>query len=675
MGVATAPAAPAPGSNGTPAAANRPIGMERGSGHAICGYKLLFATSLWSAYCGQIGLPIVAQVLVNTFRVDGNVLGALQLAAGVIAVFFAAVAGNLQDLGCCGRVFARFGCPRKTWGRRAPPMLLYIPLMSLPLLLAWHPPNWAEVATSVDADHARIPTAEGAFAISTEGLDCATPIAVQARNGTWFFFNSTEPTTAGGEDGDGGSARGGAAVQKSGDLFLHNGTLGLCEALVSDRAFCWPVDEDTRVCSYSDPVVAWWWFFCFVIGMWCFENINAAYKSGSIEIYPWKEERLQLTSLGVVIAILGVSVPVITSGLVQSNSEFGAQPFGNGANTYRWAAAVIACVACFFGLGAVFPLRDARQPTTVAPRSFLREWAELLSTHDAMRWNFCVVVVQQTWGLLQSGLILYYINFVKLVPTEQAGTGYILTVMVGLTTQIVAAGMWGWAFGTTSAEGREKSRNPRNWQLAGTALCVVCNFVAILLDPPTDRDKAGTYRGILIAYALTRVFHSPHDYWWNAVRGWQIDEDCHRLGLGMKRREGTIVAMLNFGVALGSCFVVLLFSFVLVGEDPVCDTRLAAKDVSQTCVDVLWYSFLIGLPLIKCVVFVLVLTHPIRGERLVQLIRRQGEHHQAVDSLGAYKEQPEPTMVKAVIADSSGASAYAAAAGGEEEVSADRVTL
>ena len=149
------------------------------------------------------------------------------------------------------------------------------------------------------------------------------------------------------------------------------------------------------------------------------------------------------------------------------------------------------------------------------------------------------------------------------VPANIAGTGYILTVLVGLFTQIIAAVVWGFLFGTTSNKGREKSRNPRKLQLIGCALCALFNFICILLDPPTPRDETGSYSGMLIAYAFIRALHSPYDYWWNSVRGWQIDEDCHKLGLGTKRREGTIVSLLNVGIAIGSTIAVFIVSSIL----------------------------------------------------------------------------------------------------------------
>jgi len=585
------------------------IGMKQGSGHRVCGYKLLFATMLWSAFCGQIGLPIVSGIMVNTFRADGNLFGTLQLIAGFLALLFAALAGYLQDVGMYSVCFDKWGCPRKTWGRRAPPMLLYIPLMSIPLFFVWLPPNWALTATETAAT-AKYPSSD--FTFPAEGVDCSVPVALTLINGARMSFNETLPTN-----------------KLSKDLTLYNGTTTICEAVVSINSFCWPVSDTVRKCSYSDPVVAYWWFFCFVVGMWCFENINAAYKAGSIEIYPWKEERLQLTSLGVIIAILGVSVPVVTSGIVQNNSEFGASPFGG--NQARMVASVVSCVCVYFGLASYLPLKDARQPSRDKPTFFVWEWIDLLKHHDAMRWNFINVIFNQIWQGLQSAMILYYLNIVALVPTAEAGTGYILTVIVGLFTRIVAAVVLGFVFGSTNPKGRELSRNPRTAQLVGCLLCIVASFVTILIDPPTPRNETGSYTGILLNYALANVFHSPYDYWWNSMRGWQIDEDCHRSGVGKKRREGVIVGLLNFGIAIGSTIGVIVVSVVLVGADPICDTRLAANQMSETCVDFIWYTFLLGLPLLKAINLVVVLMHPIKGERLTQLYYTQGDHHQVID--------------------------------------------
>ena len=495
------------------------IGMERGSGHSICGFKLLFATMLWSAFIGQIGLPIVSGIMVNTFRADGNLFGTLQLIAGFLALVFAAFAGYLQDIGLYGICFERWGCPRKTWGRRAPPLLLYIPLMSLPMLFVWMPPNWALTAYKTDVGSARLPQTNYIFP-TKDGVDCSLPITlVDLSTDHVHVFNKT---------------------LTSGDVVAFNSTMTICEAVVSVNSFCWPVSDTVRKCSYSDSVVAYWWFACFILGMWCFENINAAYKAGSIEIYPWKEERLQLTSLGVIIAILGVAVPVVTSGIVQNSSEFGTSPMG-GASA-RWTASIISCASVFFGMGSFLPLKDARQPTTQKPTFFIYEWYNLLKTHDAMRWNFVNVIINQIWQGLQAAMILYYLNIVALVPTAEAGTGYILTVIVGLFTRILSAGIWGYIFGKTNPKGREQSRNPRNLQMVGCFCTAIVSFVTILIDPPTPRDSTGSYTGLLLYYTLANICHSPYDYWWNAQRGWQIDEDCHRQGLGTKRREGKVTS-------------------------------------------------------------------------------------------------------------------------------------
>ena len=73
-------------------------------------------------------------------------------------------------------------------------------------------------------------------------------------------------------------------------------------------------------------------------------------------------------------------------------------------------------------------------------------------------------------------MILYYLNIVALVPTAEAGTGYILTVIVGLFTRILAAVVLGCVFGSTNPKGRELSRNPRTTQLVGCFLCIVVSL-------------------------------------------------------------------------------------------------------------------------------------------------------------------------------------------------------
>ena len=53
--------------------------------------------------------------------------------------------------------------------------------------------------------------------------------------------------------------------------------------------------------------------------------------------------------------------------------------------------------------------------------------------------------------------------------------------------------------------------------------------------------------------------------------------------------------------------------------------------MSDTCVDFIWYTFLLGLPLLKVINLIVVWCHPIKGERLTQLYYTQGAHHQVVN--------------------------------------------
>jgi len=94
------------------------------------------------------------------------------------------------------------------------------------------------------------------------------------------------------------------------------------------------------------------------------------------------------------------------------------------------------------------------------------------------------------------------------------------------------------------------------------------------------------------------------------------------------------VGLLNFGIAIGSTVSVIIVSVILVGSNPICDTRLAANQMSTACVDFIWYTFLIGLPVLKLISLIIVIRHPIKGERLVQLYQKQGEHHQIIDDGG-----------------------------------------
>ena len=82
-----------------------------------------------------------------------------------------------------------------------------------------------------------------------------------------------------------------------------------------------------------------------------------------------------------------------------------------------------------------------------------------------------------------------------------------------------------------------------------------------------------------------------------------------------------------------------------MGEKPLCDSRLAAKDMSLDCVYFIWYSYLIIGPALKLCVFAIVLLHPIKGERLTSLYLKQGDHHQVIASVETTKMDTETHVV------------------------------
>ena len=152
------------------------------------------------------------------------------------------------------------------------------------------------------------------------------------------------------------------------------------------------------------------------------------------------------------------------------------------------------------------------------------------------------------------------------------------------------------------------SKNPK---IPINLLCYMRNIIFLPYLPMHNgtREKWILYWSFS-RLCFTRVFHSPYD-WWNSVRGWQIDEDCHKFGIGKKRREGVIVALRNFGIAIGSTISVIIISVVLVGNDQSV-ILVWLQNICHKHVDFIWYTYLVGLPLMKLVVFGIVFSIQLR---------------------------------------------------------------
>ena len=75
----------------------------------------------------------------------------------------------------------------------------------------------------------------------------------------------------------------------------------------------------------------------------------------------------------------------------------------------------------------------------------------------------------------------------------------------------------------------------------------------------------------------------------------------------------------------------------LPGMAGVCNTELSGKDNTMECARGLWYLWMIGAPVLNLFVALTAMMYPIYGERLKQVIAKQGEIQKVIPGTKAFK--------------------------------------
>ena len=77
-----------------------------------------------------------------------------------------------------------------------------------------------------------------------------------------------------------------------------------CPVMAVAMYYCWaPPSMDANF-------LAFWYFIVVALGMWSWEQIQIAYQAGTVECYPFKEERVVVEAFNVAFSALGVSLAV-----------------------------------------------------------------------------------------------------------------------------------------------------------------------------------------------------------------------------------------------------------------------------------------------------------------------------------------------------------------------------
>ena len=264
------------------------------------------------------------------------------------------------------------------------------------------------------------------------------------------------------------------ATDSTGKIWYLNSTRGLapnvipeygnhiCEHFVSLKSICWPGptgaadagDNGNRVCSYvnNSSIGLHMGILMFVVYV-LNELVGLLGFAAAVEVYPWKEERIQVLAIGVVWAILAVIGWVILWSDVTANSELTTRP--NGAIANRNQIGLLAAVLMSIGLAASWPWRDGRQAkaTDTKPTNVLTEVKELMCDPKnpvvgAVKLYFCAVTLyaMQNQMRLLSGI--YIFMYVLQMPPEMAAPAIASAASAGLAVRILFTILWGGYYGS-----------------------------------------------------------------------------------------------------------------------------------------------------------------------------------------------------------------------------------
>ena len=324
-------------SNGT---LRRSLTMDGHSGHAW--YKKAGQTTWWISYI-LTGFFVVGtgNFFTATMRVDARYTAAYQILLAVYELLWHPFAGYIVDAEIGQSAMNRCGLSRRKCGRRVPYFVISNLLVLLLGFFTWRPisldgnDKWATMATKIEPDR-RLHGYEFAQyqyygddikpwpsngLMTSNGFDCSKKLRVFTKNGTSdtsvFNFNVTRNT--------------GTATEVP--MYGSN----MCEALVSKRSVCWPGpigaevegDGGKRVCAYMAHQRLANHFFILSLLVYMFSSPGARSAAAStIEVYPWKEERMQLKSYSPFIGGVSFVFYLICNALVTSSNEHTTRPSG-----------------------------------------------------------------------------------------------------------------------------------------------------------------------------------------------------------------------------------------------------------------------------------------------------------------------------------------------------------
>jgi Na+/melibiose symporter-like transporter len=346
------------------------------------------------------------------------------------------------------------------------------------------------------------------------------------------------------------------------------------------------------------------YFVVVAIGMWSWDNILIGAQAGTVECYPYKEERCQVEAFNVFFSAVGGAIAVCMMG-VAYRYPLEALP------ALRNQLGLVCGGVGLLSMASALAVRDARQPCqpTAVP-DFLTSFREVWASR-AFRWLAAANAFESMSVGVVTANFLYYLRFVASLDDRQLSTAVVFVPVLGLLLQSLCSCFWGRLFA-------QKRQTPRNWTIGGRLLDALVTAVVMGSDRHIE--------SFMLWFCCHRVLLSPRSFWAIAARGWVIDEDSfHVIG---RRREslfsGVLSAINRMALAMGSAVIV---GQALAGIDTTQPRAFVQPASGVLYIRSLYIALVPALELAQAFC---IYSFPIRGSRLDVLEREQGQSFRAV---------------------------------------------
>eukprot|EP00935_MAST-01C_sp_MAST-1C-sp1_P000266 g266.t1 len=324
------------------------------------------------------------------------------------------------------------------------------------------------------------------------------------------------------------------------------------------------------------------YFITTFTSVWTASAQFVSFSAAQIEMFPYKEERMEVEGIAVVFALAGVMVGVLGLSAAYLDYEGGMMlPIG--------------CVCGFLSLSSLIslgPLRKAKAPADASKLGgFFAEYCSVFK-NKAFLCYCSAQFFDGCYGAALSTFFVYYLTLQVEGGSSTRSSGLALSVFILLMGQVVMAPVWACTF----------NKKDINNTINIRTMTILTRLTGVFIPPLFiySGDFCTTMGGWSLFLIVERLFYSCRAFWSTAARDWVVDEDIQesfRAGnkdvVHTKRREALYVGVgrlvQNAGTALASAFLFLAFSET--GADfPSCQVFNTAPDGMDGLMEELGYT-------------------------------------------------------------------------------------